>query len=217
MDNKEKIIAGAKTFAWSFRRDNLLNVFNRALDLILSPSNIWNTVASEQRSVTSLFLEYVSVLAGLAALCRGIGMMVFGVLQRDGTIYSPRLLDCIMVGSYTIGISVALCYILGFALVSLGSRFGCELSLNVLITLIVYSLTPVWFGYALSAVPQLSIFGAMIAAYSLAIFIRGIPFAASTIAPEFRIRFIGLSCLLFTGCVILSYFILQGMSPQPPG
>jgi Yip1 domain len=215
MVKKADIIEGAKTFVHSFRSENMSRVSDRAIEVLLNPSTVWRLAREEQLGVRNLFLDYVSVIAGCVAVLRMGGMWYFGVEQRDGEIYQPTLLDMLMNGSYIIGLSLALAYILGVVIKRVGGRWGVIAPIESAVTLASYSLTPAWLGYGLAAIPQLSLLGLLSSFYSIYILVTGIE-PMTGVSREHRWPYTLMCGVVFLLGVASAVLILEGMSPRTP-
>jgi Yip1-like protein len=140
-----------------------MNIFERARRIIVSPSSEWNVIATE-RPDTGRILNYVMVLAGLAAVAAFIGYGLvgfhYGMFGHIATVewglyYALRILIGAVAGVFLSAIVVD----------ALAPTFGSEKNIGRSLQLIAYSYTPYWIGSLLAIFPPLAIIGALAGIY----------------------------------------------------
>lgn len=120
----------------------LKEVFNRAFRISLIPSYQWKVIRDEVISPREMIVGYVFPLVSLAAIGRTIGLFislypVLGVSWRMASAVAYNLLAWIIIPYIVI---IAAIYVLDLIL----PRLGVQTTLDQVIKLVVYTLTPLF-------------------------------------------------------------------------
>ena len=151
-----------------------MNIVQRVKDILLNPKQTWPVIATEQTDITTLYTQYVMILALIPAVAGFIGMSVIGFSVLGHTIRVPLFTGIAnMVVSYVL--SLAMIYLLALLADRLAPNFGGEKSMDNAMKLIAYSSTAGMVGGIFSLIPGLSILGFLTALYSLYLLFLGVP------------------------------------------
>jgi hypothetical protein len=185
-----------------------MNIFERARRIILYPNSEWDVIAAE-RADTGRILNYVIVLAGLAALAAFIGYGLvgfhYGMFGHFATIewglyHAIRVLIGAIAGVFLSAIVVD----------ALAPSFGSEKNIGRSLQLIAYSYTPYWIGSLLAIYPPLVIIGALAGIYGLYLTYVGMPKLKKTPADKHAGYFVVWILILILVYAVVS-LIMRGI------
>ncbi|MCU7932579.1 MAG: YIP1 family protein [Candidatus Thiodiazotropha sp. (ex Codakia rugifera)] len=144
---------------------NILSLIARVRAILLKPQQTWPEIAVEPASISSIYRNYVLILAALPALGMLIGTALFGIkVPMMGTIhvgFGALLIQAIL--SYTV--SLLMIYLMAVVIESLAPTFGGIRDRLQGLKTAAYALTPVWVVGVLHILPGL---GALVALLGLA-------------------------------------------------
>jgi Yip1 domain len=191
-----------------------MNTFERAKNIIASPNREWDAIAVEQPNTSQIIVNYVLLLAALAAVAAFIGYSfigfnygIFGRLASTewGIYYALNVL----VGA------VAGVFISAFVIDALAPSFGSEKNMGRSIQLVAYSYTPAWIGAILSIYPPIAIIGALAGLYGLYLLYIGMPKLKKTPADKhagyFIVSLVTLIVVYFIIGLIMSKIVMSAM------
>jgi len=191
-----------------------MNTFERAKNIIASPNREWDAIAAEQPNTSQIIVNYVLLLAALAAVAAFIGYSFigfnYGIFGRmASTEWGIYYALNVLVGA------VAGVFISAFVIDALAPSFGSEKNMGRSIQLVAYSYTPAWIGALLSIYPPIAIIGALAGLYGLYLLYIGMPKLKKTPADKhagyFIVSLVTLIVVYFIIGLIMSKIVMSAM------
>lgn len=134
---------------------NMQSLITRVRSILLKPQETWPEIATEQASLSSIYLNYVLILAAIPALGMLIGTALFGIqIPMMGTIrigFGALLTQALL--SY--GVSLLMIYVMMLIIESLAPTFGAVKDRLQSLKTIAYAATPIWIVGVLHILPGL--------------------------------------------------------------
>ena len=151
-----------------------MNIVQRVKEILLTPKAAWPVIDAEQTDITTLYTQYIMIIALIPAVAGFIGMSVVGISAADHTLRVPLFSGIVnMVVSYVL--SLALIYVLALLADRLAPNFAGQQNPVSALKLIAYSSTPSMVGGIFSLIPGLSQLGLLTTLYSLYLLFLGVP------------------------------------------
>ncbi|MEL0586310.1 MAG: Yip1 family protein [Candidatus Thiodiazotropha sp. (ex. Lucinoma kazani)] len=158
---------------------NIQSLIKRVRAILLKPQQAWPEIAVEPASTSSIYRNYVLILAALPALGMLIGTALFGIkVPMMGTIhvgFGALLIQAIL--SYTV--SLLMIYLMAVVIESLAPTFGGIRDRLQGLKTAAYALTPVWVVGVLHILPGLgalvTLLGLAAAVYAIYLIKLGLP------------------------------------------
>lgn len=149
-----------------------MNIVQRVKEILLTPKQAWPTIEAEQTDVTTLYTQYIMILALIPAVAEFIGISLMGVSTPE---HPVSLFSGIfrMAASYVV--SLAMFYAMALLADHLAPVFNGEKNQINALKLIAYSSTSVMVGGIFLLVPKFWILGTLTSAYSLYLLFLGVP------------------------------------------
>lgn len=151
-----------------------MNIVQRVKDILLTPKQTWPAIEAEAADASSLYTQYIMILALIPALAGFIGTSIVGGNAFGYSVRVPLLhgLVSMVVGYLT---SLAMIYVLSLIVDALAPTFsGQKNPLNAL-KLVAYGSTAGMAGGVFSIIPAFSILGLLASLYSVYLLFLGIP------------------------------------------
>jgi hypothetical protein len=160
------VLAYSELFCYiSLLKPTFMNLIERAKNIIISPANEWDVIATEQPDTGKIFTSYVLPLAGAAALAAFIGYGLIGVsyfgVRVAGINWGLYQAISVLVAA------IAGVFISAFVIDALAPGFGSEKNMGRSVQLVAYSYTPGWVGGLLAILPAIALIGALAGLYGL--------------------------------------------------
>jgi len=191
-----------------------MNTFERAKNIIASPNREWDAIAMEQPNTSQIIVNYVLLLAALAAVAAFIGYSFIGVNygifgRMASTEWGIYYALNVLVGA------VAGVFISAFVIDALAPSFGSEKNMGRSVQLVAYSYTPAWIGALLAIYPPIAIIGALAGLYGLYLLYIGMPKLKKTPADKhagyFIVSLVTLIVVYFIIGLIMSKIVMSAM------
>jgi hypothetical protein len=191
-----------------------MNTFQRAKNIIVSPNKEWDAIALEQPNTSQIIVNYVLLLAGLAAIAAFIGYgfigFNYGIFGRiASTEWGIYYALNVLVGA------IAGVFISAFIIDALAPNFGSEKNMGRSVQLVAYSYTPFWIGSLLSIYPPLTIIGGLAGLYGLYVMYLGMPKLKKTPADKhagyFIVSLVAIIVVYFVIGLIMSKIVMSAM------
>jgi len=147
-----------------------MNLQARVVNILTRPAAEWPVIAAEPSDVSSLYTNYIVLLAAIPAVCTFLGLMVIGVPLIGGYGFSAALVAGIM--SY-VG-TLASVYIAALIIEKLAPNFDSRGNTTQALKLVAYASTPVWVAGVLYLVPLLGVLIILAALYAVYLFYLGL-------------------------------------------
>jgi hypothetical protein len=152
-----------------------MNVFLRAKNILLQPSQEWPAIAAEPADSNALFRQYAAVLAAVGPIAAWLGNSLIGTsVPLFGTIRTPLLAGLVFaVGSYVLALVGV--FVAGLIVNALAPTFNGEKNAAQAMKCVVYAYTPAWLAGILHLIPGLWILVLLASLYSLYLLYLGLP------------------------------------------
>ena len=150
-----------------------MNLVHRVKSILLNPKDTWPVIAAEETDITTLYTQYVMILALIPAIAGFIGMSLIGFNAGGQTVLVPLLNGITsMVASYVL--SLVMVYVLSLLTNRLAANFAGEKNPVNAMKLIAYSSTASMVGGIFSLVSTLWPLGFLASLYSLYLLFTGV-------------------------------------------
>ena len=180
-----------------------MSLIDRVKNMITSPAQEWDVIASEQPDTGKIITGYVLPLAGAAALAAFIGYGFIGTnyfgVRVAGINWGLHQAISVLVGA------IAGVFISAFVIDALAPSFASEKNMGRSVQLVAYSYTPGWVGGLLAIIPSIALIGVLAGLYGLYLLYIGLPKLKKTPEDKHLVYFI-VSLL-----VIIVVYIVIGM------
>lgn len=191
-----------------------MNAFERAKNIIASPNKEWDVIASEQPNTSQIIVNYVLLLAGLAAVAAFIG---YGFIGFSYGMYG-RIASTEWGVYYALNVlvgAIAGVFISAFVIDALAPSFGSEKNMERSVQLVAYSYTPAWIGALFSIYPPIALIGALVGLYGFYLMYLGMPKLKKTPADKhagyFVVSIVTLIVVYFVIGLIMSKIVMSAM------
>jgi hypothetical protein len=155
---------------------DLNKVIQRARSLLVSPRTEWPVIAAEPATVTSLYREYIMIMAAIAPVCEFVKVSLLGYAWHGFRVYrrgiGAGLADAIV--EYVIALIAV--YVLAVIIESLASNFGGQPNRVQAVKVVGYSYTASWVAGFAQVLPGLyGLFALAGVIYSVFLLYLGLP------------------------------------------
>jgi hypothetical protein len=155
---------------------DLNKVIQRARSLLVSPRTEWPVIAAEPATVTSLYREYIMIMAAIAPVCEFVKVSLLGYAWHGFRVYrrgiGVGLADAIV--EYVIALIAV--YVLAVIIESLASNFGGQPNRVQALKVVGYSYTASWVAGFAQVLPGLyGLFALAGMIYSVFLLYLGLP------------------------------------------
>lgn len=147
----------------------------RIINLLTNPHDEWKAIAVEATDITSLYREYIGLLAIIPALCTFLGLCVVGVRVPflGLTVRTPVAEGMIHFIVWYI-CSLASVYLSAVIIEKLAPSFQSRGDTLQAVKLVGFAATPVWLAGVFSLVPSLSMLSLIAGLYAIYLFYVGV-------------------------------------------
>ena len=136
-----------------------MSLIDRVKNMITSPAQEWDVIASEQPDTGKIITGYVLPLAGAAGLAAFIGYGFIGTsyfgVRVAGINWGLHQAISVLVGA------IAGVFISAFVIDALAPSFASEKNMGRSVQLVAYSYTPGWVGGLLAIIPSIALIGVL--------------------------------------------------------
>lgn len=183
-----------------------MDIVQRVKAILLTPKETWPVIETETADTTSLYTQYLMILAAIPAVAAFIGMSLIGVNVLGVSIRTPLISGVVgMVVSYIL--SLAMIYVMALIADALAPNFGGTKNPIQALKLMAYGSTAGMVGGIFTLIPALAALGILTSLYSIYLLYLGIPVMMK--APQEK-------ALPYTGvllaCGIVASLILGGVT-----
>jgi hypothetical protein len=155
---------------------DLNRVIQRARSLLVSPRAEWPVIAAETATVTSLYREYIVVVAAVPAICLFIKTSILGYAWHGFRVYRVGIAQGLTAAIVEYGISLGMVYVLALLIESLAPSFAAQPNRVQALKLAAYSYTASWVAGFAQVLPGLyGLFALAGAIYSVFLLYLGLP------------------------------------------
>jgi len=172
-----------------------MDLHTRIINLLTNPCEEWKAIAAEATDITSLYREYIGLLALIPALCTFIGMCVVGVRVPllGATVRTPMTEGITYLIVWYI-CSLASVYLSALIVEKLAPSFQSHGDTLQAVKLVGFAATPMWLAGVCSIVPSLSMLSLIAGLYAIYLFYVGVSVVMQTPAEK-----------------VLSYMVVAGL------
>ncbi len=147
-------------------------LINRVKEIVLQPKKAWESIKTEETTVSEILKNYVLPLALIPAVASFIGYGFIGV--RVPFVGHMNSIEWGLSQAITSFVSMFLGILVsGWVISWLAPKFNTTLSLNDAVKLVAYSYTPALLGGIFNLIPTLAILAALAGLYSLYVLYLG--------------------------------------------
>ncbi len=150
-----------------------MNLVDRVKKILISPKQEWAVINTESQTVSSLYTQYVMILAAIPAVASFIGFSVVGY-TGFGTAYRVPMgagLASMILGYV---LSLASVYVIALVIDALAPNFGGEKDFIQSLKVAAFFPTASWICGIFSILPTLAILGVIGGLYSLYLLYLGL-------------------------------------------
>lgn len=167
----------------------------RIISLLTNPRDEWKAIAAEATDITSLYREYIGLLASIPALCTFMGMCIVGVRVPflGITVRTPVTEGIVHLLVWYI-CSLASVYLSALIVEKLAPSFHSRGDTLQAVKLVGFAATPMWLAGVFSIVPSLSMLSLIAGLYAIYLFYVGVGVVMQTPAEK-----------------VLSYMVIAGL------
>jgi hypothetical protein len=203
-------------------------LFERAKNIILTPSAEWTRIDGETADGRRIFGGYVLPLAAISAACGVVGAVVFGY-GGFGVSIRPSLIDALIGAVLGVVLSLSMIWIMSRIIDFLAPSFEGQKNSGKALQVAAYASTAGFAAGVFQLYPPLAILG-ILGLYSIFLLFRGLPILMKapaakaggyTAAVVIVALVLGVILTSLVGCVTgvgrLGQFVAGGVSATAPG
>lgn len=192
-------MANHKTLSSAIVGDLVMNLADRAKNIVLTPRAEWPLVDAEPTTIKDIYTGYVVPLALIPAIAGFIGTSLIGVgVPGLGTV-RIGLFAGLISAILQFGLSLALVYVMALVIDALAPTFGGQKNMLSAFKVSAYSMTPTWLAGIFALIPAIS-FLSLLGLYGIYLLYLGLPRLMRT--PEDK-------AVGYTAVVVLSALVLS--------
>jgi hypothetical protein len=188
------------------------NLLARAKAIILTPDTEWPVIDAEPASVSSLYRNYIMILAAIPPLATFLHGILFGYNATVIT-YRPSFFGALEFAVVQYAFTLGGAYVLALIIDTLAPTFQGEKNLIQALKLVAYASTALWLAGIFSLLPGIG-FLRLLGFYSLFLFYRGLPIMMKS-PPDKAMTYtvvIMVAAFVVTVCVVPLTLALVGNS-----
>jgi len=136
-------------------REVEMNLVDRVKKILLTPTQEWEVIKSENLSVSDMFTQYAMILAAIPAVAGFIGFTLVGTSVL-GVHVRRTLAEGLTFAVLSYALSLVSVYVLGLIIDALAPNFGCRKDFPTSLKVAVFSFTASWVAGIFQLLPQLS-------------------------------------------------------------
>lgn len=151
-----------------------MNLIQRVQDILLKPKDTWPTIAAEPATVSSLYQNWLLILAAIPPVAAFIGLSIIGVGGFGFGFRVPLFAGLgHMVLSYALSLGAV--YVLALIVDALAPSFGGTKNPIAALKVVAYGSTAGFVGGVFNLLPMLSVLGLLAGLYSIYLIYLGLP------------------------------------------
>ena len=151
-----------------------MDIVQRVKGILLSPKQTWPVIEAESTDTTTLYTQYLMILAAIPAVAGFIGTSLVGINAMGMSIRVPLVNGVVnMIIGYAL--SLVMVYVLSLIADALAPTFGGKKNPMMALKLVAYGSTAGMVGGIFSVIPVLSILGLIASLYSIYLLFLGVP------------------------------------------
>lgn len=127
-------------------------LINRVKNILLTPKTEWPVIGAEPHTVKDIYLKYVLIVAGAAAIAAFISSSIIGTSMLGMTIRQPIGIG-LLIAIISFAAALGVVFVVGLLADVLAPNFGGERNQTQAIKLIAYSATAGWVGAVIGLIP----------------------------------------------------------------
>lgn len=183
-----------------------MNIVQRVQDILLKPKETWPVIEAEAADTSSIYKDYLMLLAAIPAVAGFIGLSLIGVGGWGFSYRVPFFSGLVhMVVSYALSLGAV--YVLALIADALAPNFGGTKNPVNALKLIAYGCTAGYVGGIVQVIPMLGILGFVAVCYSIYLIHVGAPVLMKT-APE---KTAGYTAVVLV-CGLVAFFVFAAVA-----
>lgn len=155
-------------------------IVERVKQIVLKPRETWETISTEEATVTGLFKEYLLILAAIPALASFLGKWIIGIRIPFSGVHHLTLGESLITSIVSYFLIVAGVWLLGKVVSYLASNFGSTRDDVKGMKVAVYMYTPFLAAGIFYIIPALSPLVLIAGFYGLYLLYIGLPIVMET-------------------------------------
>jgi len=152
-----------------------MNIVQRVKEILLTPKQAWPIIEAEPTDTTTLYTQYIMILALIPAIASFIGMSLIGISGAYGQSMRVPLVYGLANMLVSYALSLVMVYVLALIADALAPNFGGQKNRMSALKLVAYGSTAGMVGGIFSIIPALSVLGLLASIYSIYLLFLGIP------------------------------------------
>jgi len=148
----------------------------RVKDILLEPRTTWKEIDGEFTQGGAIWGRYVIPLAGLGAIARTVGIVLFGKQVAFTSLTSRvSLTTAIVSGVVVLVVALLSVFVLSKIISLLAPQFGGQKNDVQALKVAAYSSTAAWIGSIFAILPALNLITMIVSLYSIVLLYLGLP------------------------------------------
>jgi hypothetical protein len=143
-----------------------MNLIERTKAILLKPRETWPVIDAEPATVTSIYKEWLVIMAAIPAVCGFVGMSLVGV-GMFGFGYRVPIVGGLVTMIFGYVLSLVMAYVMALVVDALAPSFGGTKNPVGAMKVMAYGATAVYVAGVLKLIPSLGILGIVAACYSV--------------------------------------------------
>ena len=150
-----------------------MNLIERAKSILLRPAQTWPVIDAEPETVSSIYRNWLVIMAAIPAVCGFIGMSLVGV-GAFGFSYRTPIVGGLVAAILGYVLSLVVAYVMALVVDALAPSFGAMKNQVGAMKVVAYGATAVYVAGLLKLLPALGILGIIAACYSVYLMYLGL-------------------------------------------
>lgn len=172
-----------------------MNLQQRVINILTKPQEEWPIIAAEATDESTLYKNYIFVLAAIGPACSIIGTTLFTA--------GFGLIPALVAGVLGFVLTLVGVFLAAIVIEKLAGSFQSQGNRVQALKLVAYSYTPMWVAGVLQLIPLLGILALLAGLYGIYLFYLGMPPVLQTPDNQ-RIPFMIVAAILL---IIIQFFI----------
>ncbi len=150
-----------------------MNLIERTTGILLKPKQTWPVIDAEPATVSSIYTNWLIIMAAIPAVCGFVGLSLIGV-GAFGFGYRMPIVGGLVAAIVGYVLSLAVTYIMALVVDALAPSFGGTKNPVGALKVMAYGATAVYVAGFLKLLPALSMLGILAACYSIYLMYLGL-------------------------------------------
>ena len=194
-------------------------IIDRVKQIVFKPRETWETIATEEATISGLFKEYLLVLAGVPALAAFLGRWIIGIRIPFVGVYRFSFSSSLLSSILWYVLIVVGVWVGGKVISTLAPHFGSARDDVKGFKVAIYSYAPFLAAGVLYLIPSLSVLVTIAGLYGLYLLYVGLPIVMETPrekALAYTVVVVVLVILIYVIVGMITGTILRAFGPSLP-